>query len=296
MRRAKATISLLLLALAGLTLLAFPQTQVQSPSITPFNNLPQMVSAANVQASGNPGRTPYYYWIVAKFTLGNSAPAGPFQISQGADSLSGSNYNIISWLPTTGATSYDVLRTSTPAAPSGAFNCAVATGVTTTTVNDQANALNAYTVATFDPNKLNAQASITVGQAISIGGATCPTDPDGTPEQPWLTTKDNTGTIHVVACTDPETGNITFLPNTCITDQNGKTINCQSIVQPNLTANVSQLSFPTTTVGESASPQTVTVNNVSSVAATGLGVSLSDTIDYSQSNNCGASLAALSSC
>jgi hypothetical protein len=48
-----------------------------------------------------------------------------------------------------------VLRTSNTGPPFGACNCAVATGLTGNTVNDQTNALNAYTVNTLDPGTLN---------------------------------------------------------------------------------------------------------------------------------------------
>jgi hypothetical protein len=113
---------------------------------------PQKVQNASVFVSGNPGPATYYYWIVTNGLIGASSPAGPFQIVNAPNTLSVSNFNQISWNNALGAVSFDVLRTSNPSPPSGACNCAVATAVAGSSTSDQANALNAYTVNTFDPS------------------------------------------------------------------------------------------------------------------------------------------------
>jgi hypothetical protein len=118
----------------------------------PLLDVPQKVPNASVFVSGNPGPATYFYWIVTNTIVGASSPAGPFQLSNAPNTLSGSNFNQISWANVLGAVSFDVLRTSTPAPPVGACNCAVATAVAGSSVNDQANSLNAYTVNTFDPS------------------------------------------------------------------------------------------------------------------------------------------------
>lgn len=117
-------------------------------------NPPEPVSFASASVSGNPGPATYYYWIVTQTALGASSPAGPFTVWYGPNSLSVSNFNQIAWSPVGGAISYDVLRTSNAGPPFGACNCAVATGVTGTSTNDQSNTLNAYTVNPLDPNTL----------------------------------------------------------------------------------------------------------------------------------------------
>lgn len=113
---------------------------------------PQKVQNASVFVTGNPGPATYYYWIVTNGAIGASSPAGPFQVINAPNTLTGSNFNQISWNNALGAVSFDVLRTSTPGPPSGACNCAVATTVAGSSTSDQSNTLNAYTVNTFDPS------------------------------------------------------------------------------------------------------------------------------------------------
>jgi hypothetical protein len=130
-------------------------------------NPPQAVSNASVSVSGNPGPATYYYWIVVQTSAGASTPAGPFPIINAPNTLTGANFNQVSWATVPGALAYDVLRTATPAPPSGACNCAVATTVAGNTTSDQANALNAYTVNTLDPSTL-AVVFQNLGGALSI--------------------------------------------------------------------------------------------------------------------------------
>ena len=151
---------LLLFAICYLPIALFAQSsQTASDYIArrlqiPLIDAPQKVPNASVSVSGNPGPATYFYWIVTNGLAGASSPAGPFQLSNAPNTLTGSNFNQISWATSLGAVNYDVLRTSTPGPPFGACNCAVATAVTGNSTNDQANALNAYTVNTFDPSTL----------------------------------------------------------------------------------------------------------------------------------------------
>ncbi|MCU1284488.1 MAG: hypothetical protein JWO13_838 [Acidobacteriales bacterium] len=125
-------------------------SQLQLPLADP----PQMVQSGSAQRIGNPGNATYFYWIVSKYTIGNSSPAGPFAVSSVATTLSSSNYVQISWQPPTTGLTFDVLRTTSPAAPTGACACAVATAVSGTSTNDQSNSLSAYTVSSLDPASL----------------------------------------------------------------------------------------------------------------------------------------------
>jgi hypothetical protein len=151
---------LLLIAICCLPVALFAQSsQTATDYIArriqlPLLDAPQPVPNASVSVSGNPGPATYFYWIVTNGVAGASSPAGPFQVLNAPNTLSGSNFNRISWANVLGAVSFDVLRTSTPGPPFGACNCAVATAVAGNTTNDQANALNAYTVNTFDPSTL----------------------------------------------------------------------------------------------------------------------------------------------
>lgn len=144
----------------ALSLFAFMLTsaiaqQTTTQQLTFKLNVPStVVSNVNTSVVGTPGSCTYYYWVVGNFTVGNGSPSGPVAMRTSNCTLSVSNYNVVGWQPSPGAATYDVLRTTTPTAPSGACACAVATGVSGIFQADHANALNPYTVSTFDPNTL----------------------------------------------------------------------------------------------------------------------------------------------
>lgn len=91
-----------------------------------------------------PGNGTYYYWVVATFPRGNASPAGPAEVK--ADP-SGAAPVTVWWAGQPGATSYAVLRTSTPYFPaSGTCTCLVAAGLTVTSRQDTGAALGSYTI------------------------------------------------------------------------------------------------------------------------------------------------------
>lgn len=124
--------------------------KLQFPLLSP----PPIVIGGNAGNVGNPGNATYFYWVVANATIGSSSPSGPIIATGAPSTLNGSNYVQVSWTAVAGASSYDLLRTSTPAPPSGACGCAVATALTSPTASDQSNALNAYTVNPLNTNSL----------------------------------------------------------------------------------------------------------------------------------------------
>ena len=132
----------------------------------PLLDAPQKAPNASVSVSGNPGPATYYYWIITNALAGASSPAGPFQIGNAPNTLTGANFNQISWLSAPGAITYDVLRTSTQSPPAGVCNCAVATAVATTLALDQSNSLNAYTVSPLDISTLQ---WIVTTESVSVG-------------------------------------------------------------------------------------------------------------------------------
>lgn len=107
---------------------------------------PPQVGNMSTTIVGTAGGTQYFYWIVANGTIGQGDPTGPFAVLTANATLSGGNYVRLNWTTVSGAVSYDVLRTNTPTKPSGVCNCAVNTGITSGTTNDQSNSLNSYTV------------------------------------------------------------------------------------------------------------------------------------------------------
>ena len=102
---------------------------------------------ANTALVGNPGPQTIYYWMVTNFALGPSSPVGPFTVTNAPNTLSASNYVTLTPTYPAGIVSIDLLKTASPTPPFGACNCAVATGETSGTINDQSNATSAYTVA-----------------------------------------------------------------------------------------------------------------------------------------------------
>lgn len=144
----------------------------------PLSQPPQKVSSGAATVIGNPGPQTYYYWVVANYLVGSSSPAGPFVATGVPNTLSASNYVSVQWSPATSAVSYDVLRTATPAAPSGACNCAVATGLASSPALDQSDTLLSYTVGSTDANALaftvtnNAKSGGVSNLVFSVNGAT----------------------------------------------------------------------------------------------------------------------------
>jgi hypothetical protein len=125
------------------------QFQLLNPPISP--------SGVNVQLTGTPGPSSktLYFWLISKFAVGNSSPSGPFPGFNAPAALNSQNFFTVTWQPVLGAANgYDLLMTSTPAAPTGACGCAVATGIAGTSQTVQSNSTSAYTVNTIDPNTL----------------------------------------------------------------------------------------------------------------------------------------------
>lgn len=94
---------------------------------------------------GNGGISSYEYYVVTRYASG-SAVSTPALVQFAATTLSASNYVTVNWNSQPGALTYDVIRV----APGVSFNgvnctsCAVATGLTVTTRNDQGSALTTY--------------------------------------------------------------------------------------------------------------------------------------------------------
>lgn len=107
---------------------------------------PQGVTGTSASVIGASGGSSYYYWIVTRYPVGNTYPIGPVSVFNAPNTLSGGNYIRVGWNAPTGATGYDVLRTSTPISPNGSCTCAVVTNTSATSVNDTGSALSAYTI------------------------------------------------------------------------------------------------------------------------------------------------------
>jgi len=123
-------------------------TQIQTQQLVLLPQAPVPAVAQVTAAPSVQGSTTYYYWFVSHQGAVVSAPAGPFLVNNAPASLGGINIVTINWTPPAVGLTYDVLRTSTTAAPIGACACAIASGVTLTSLVDSSAATSAYTVAT----------------------------------------------------------------------------------------------------------------------------------------------------
>lgn len=112
-----------------------------APSLSGMNK--NLISG---QVIGTAGTQTYWYWVVTRFPGGSSTAVGPVQVIKAPDTLSVSNYVQVNFQPVTGATGYDLLRTTTSIFPNGTANIAVTQNTASTQINDQSNSLSSYTL------------------------------------------------------------------------------------------------------------------------------------------------------
>jgi hypothetical protein len=113
---------------------------------------PPGVNQTNAVITGNPGGIVYFYWVLAQYPGGASLPLAPAVVNNAPAALSASNYVTISWTPPAAGLTYDVLRTAGPTLPiTGSCSCAVGTGLSTNSVQDQGSSLSSYTVQAKPP-------------------------------------------------------------------------------------------------------------------------------------------------
>lgn len=91
------------------------------------------------------GATTRYYWVQAIYP-GGRAPISTYSAAVGIATLTRNSFVQVSWPAMPGAIAYDVFRTTSTSAPTGACNCAIAVRTTSTTARDFGTLIN-YTVA-----------------------------------------------------------------------------------------------------------------------------------------------------
>jgi hypothetical protein len=87
---------------------------------------PPNVGTVSATRLGNAGSNTFYYWVVSNWPIGKAIPAR-VQVNQAPNTLTATTSIRLNWTPN-GATSYDVLRTTTASLPSSCV-CALATGL-----------------------------------------------------------------------------------------------------------------------------------------------------------------------
>jgi hypothetical protein len=122
------------------------QVNTQQLTLSAQNPVPP---PTNVQISSSvSGSSTYYYWIVTHSGSEVSAPAGPFIAANAPATLGGIYSNSIVWTPAVSGATYDLLRTTTSATPTGSCGCAVSSGIISSSFTDGLTSTTAYTVAT----------------------------------------------------------------------------------------------------------------------------------------------------
>lgn len=150
-----------------------------------------LVTGAFANYSGASGALTYYYWIIARYGVGNSPLNIPVMVT-GINSTGGVN---IGWtapsIPTGYSLSYDVLRTTSAIFPATGTctNCLVVGNTTSRTITDSLGALSNYTLNTYGINPIflttnNIDTSSVAFQALLNGsniivGSIGPTGPTG---------------------------------------------------------------------------------------------------------------------
>lgn len=126
---------------------------------------PAPVGTVTAQAAAS-GNATYYYWIIARYPQGNATPSAPAIVTGAPSTLSAGDNIKVFWRRAPGATSYDVLRTTTPAVPSGSCTCVIVANTTATTITDTGLSASAYTFTSasgatrtilLDPNAITPQ-------------------------------------------------------------------------------------------------------------------------------------------
>ena len=69
----------------------------QTNQLTLQSDGPPPAQGGNATIVGTPGNATYYYWVIAKYPIGNATPLGPIQADNAPNTLSGGNYIKLNW-------------------------------------------------------------------------------------------------------------------------------------------------------------------------------------------------------
>lgn len=142
----------LALSLSPINLIGQPSQQAPQ-SYQFFASAPPSVTSGSGSVTGNLGSTTYYYWIIAKYTIGNASAYGPIIVRNAPSRTTGSNYVTVSWnTPASSVSGYDVIRlsgTAVPPLPASCTNCLIASDTSLTILKDDGQSLSNYTVTTI---------------------------------------------------------------------------------------------------------------------------------------------------
>lgn len=119
----------------------------QQQSVTLTAVAPPAINNVSGGVIGERGGTTYFYWVIARYPVGDAQAFGPFSVFNAPATLSVSGYIRLTWGPTEGATSYAVLRSNTGLSPLSNNTCAACLVGTTANnfIEDQGGPLSAFT-------------------------------------------------------------------------------------------------------------------------------------------------------
>lgn len=129
--------------------LTYAQQQIALQSIT--GTSPNLSFSFGGSQSHLGSSTPLYYAVMANF-VGGSIQSNIITVRNGPITLSATNYVTLTWQAVAGATSYDVLKLTSPNIPSGASSIGLHVGITATQSNDTGTGTASYTPALPPPN------------------------------------------------------------------------------------------------------------------------------------------------
>jgi hypothetical protein len=130
-----------------------PQLQTSRLGFPVYSTNATPVPGASLQVVGISGQATWCYWASANFQIG-SVLSSLGCVNNAPNMLSASNYiSIIPFSYPPGVSTIDILATSSSSvAPTGACNCAVATGLVVGGATQQSNSLSSYTVSIVSPS------------------------------------------------------------------------------------------------------------------------------------------------
>jgi hypothetical protein len=128
-------------------LLSLSALNAQQSSLNLSAPSPAPVTGVTANVVGNTGNAQYWYFIVATYPIGHSAPSNSAFVGQAPATLSAGNSVRVSWQVATGATAYTVLRVTVPNLPATCTACNLGT-MSGTSYNDIGASPTPYVVVT----------------------------------------------------------------------------------------------------------------------------------------------------
>lgn len=102
----------------------------------------------NASIAGTAGTTQAFYVLIANY-VGGSVPSNIVTVNNAPGTLNSTNFVSFIWLPVSGVVTYDLLKLTSAALPTGSTSVALHSGLAATAIGsvDQGSGLSSYTIA-----------------------------------------------------------------------------------------------------------------------------------------------------